>query len=356
MSKNLQILLRLCFVFIVIVIGNYVIVAQTTLTGNWTANNDNFRWNRPNRDEENEKEKLDKDKVYLNFSYQSPRGKGDSNHGSSYAYSDLQGLTRQQAEAGGSVNFRLVREAGTIECTGNFQNGKGSGTFRFTANPQYISAMKSRGFDFEAPSKNRRNSNDRDETDVASRLFAATTINVTTAIADDLKSANFPNLDVDDLFKAAIFKVNSGFMKEMAATGFPNLSMEDLVKARIFKINADFVRNVVAMGFKDKSFEDLVKYSIFKITPEFLRDMQSAGFSNLSSEEAVKLRIFNVTPEFISQMKSEGLTNLSVEQATKLKIFNIDAAFIRKAKADNVPLRVENLVERRIGVWHRDDN
>jgi hypothetical protein len=54
-------------------------------------------------------------------------------------------------------------------------------------------------------------------------------------------------------------------------------------------------------------------------------------------------------------MKAEGLTNLSVEQATKLKIFNIDAAFIRKAKAERVPVRVESLVERRIGVWRNND-
>ena len=65
---------------------------------------------------------------------------------------------------------------------------------------------------------------------------------MTTAFADDLKSANFGPLDVDDLFKAAIFKITPQFMAEMKATGFPNLTLEDLVKARIFKIDAEFVR------------------------------------------------------------------------------------------------------------------
>ena len=40
MSKNIQILTRCAFVLIVIVIGNYVIVAQTVLTGDWKANSD----------------------------------------------------------------------------------------------------------------------------------------------------------------------------------------------------------------------------------------------------------------------------------------------------------------------------
>lgn len=350
MSRYFQLLSRFSLALIVIVIGNYVIAAQT-LTGTWTANNNN--WNHKNRDwnhkdkDDDEDEKIDlKNKVQLNFRYQSPGRNGESNHGSSYLYSDLQGLTAAQVSGANTpVRFRLQREAGTIECEGTFQNGKGAGTFRFTANPQFVSAMKSRGFDFEKSSKY------NDERDVASRLFSAASLNVTTALADDLKSANFNNLDVDDLFKAAIFKVDSKFMKEMAATGYPNLTMEDLVKARIFKIDAAFVRNVVAMGFQQKSFEDLVKFSIFKITPEFLRDMQSAGFANISSEEAVKLRIFKVTPEFIREVKAEGLSVLSVEEATKLKIFHIDAAFIRQAKSENIPLKVENLVQRRIGVW-----
>ncbi|MGI8470323.1 MAG: hypothetical protein ACR2N3_17930 [Pyrinomonadaceae bacterium] len=317
MPKGFQILLRICFAFIVIVIGNYVIVAQVNLNGTWTANDNNYNWNNKNKDDKDNDDQNSKDKVYLNFRYQTSKG-NDTNQGSSYAYGDLQGLTEAQvAGANSPVKFRIAREAGTIECEGNFQNGKGAGTFRFTSNPQFISAMKTRGFDFEKPSKS------GDERDIENRLFAATTINVTTALADDLLSANFGKLDVDDLFKAAIFKVDSKFMREMNATGFPNLNFDDLVKARIFKIDADYVKQVTAMNFKTDNFESLVKMKIFKITPEYIAEVRNAGFPNLDAEDLVKL-----------------------------KIFKIDSAFIQKAKADGVPLDVENLVQRRIGVWH----
>jgi hypothetical protein len=236
--------------------------------------------------------------------------------GSTYAYADLQGLSREQALSGGPVKFSIVREAGTIDCEGSFQNGRGSGTFRFTGNQSFVSAMKSRGFDFETKS-----STSHHERDAENRLFAATTLNVTTALADDLLSADFGQLDVDDLFKAAIFKVDSKFMREMKATGFPNLRMEELVKARIFKIDADFVRQVAEMGLEKGSFESLVK-----------------------------MRIFKVTPEFIAEARNEGLDNLSVEDLVKMRIFNIDREFIRQAKADGVPLEVEKLVQERIGV------
>ena len=293
--------MRFAFAFVVIVVGNYVIVAQTTLTGDWKANINSGK----------------SDKLYLSFERRTEKG-GHSQNGSTYDFTDLRNLSVEQARGSGAVKFSLVREAGTIDCEGSFNNGKGAGTFRFTSNPQFVTAMKTRGFDFEADSSGGR------KKDLEERLFAAATLNVTTALADDLLSADFGKLDAEDLFKAAIFKVDSQFMREMKASGFPNLGMEDLVKARIFKIDADFAREVVAMGFDKEPFESLVK-----------------------------MRIFKVTPEFIAEARNEGLTNLDVEDLVKMRIFKIDAAFIRQAKADGVPLEVEKLVQKRIGVWNK---
>jgi hypothetical protein len=269
---------------------------QSVLTGDWKASVDN------------------NSKINLTLERRSEKG-GKNQMGQTYDFSELQGLTREQALSGGPVRFSLVREAGTIECEGSFQNGKGSGTFRFTGSQAFVSAMKSRGFDFE------KDSDTNDRHDSGDRLFSAAALNVTTALADDLTSAGFGKLGVNDLFKAAIFKVDSTFMREMKASGFPNMGMEELVKARIFKIDAKFVAEATQMGFDKEPFESLVK-----------------------------MRIFKVTPEFIVEVRNEGLTDLSVEEVVKLKIFKIDAEFIRKAKADGVPLKVERLVQRKIGI------
>lgn len=309
------------FLFILAILLAVTVSAQETMTGTWKADSKPEKWDKKDKsDDWNRSEKSDNEnKIYLSFERRTERG-GNSQHGSNYNYADLQGLSRQQASGSGAVRFSLVREAGTIECEGTFTDGKGVGTFRFTPNAQFISAMKSRGFDFENDSsKKSRNTEDR--------LFAAATLNVTTALADDLLSADFGRLDVDDLFKAAIFKVDSKFMREMKASGFQNLTFEDLVKARIFKIDADFARQVAEMGFDKEPFESLVK-----------------------------MRIFKVTPAFIEEARAEGLTDLDVEDLVKMRIFKIDSAFIRQAKADGVPLKVEALVQRRIGVWNKNEN
>ncbi len=314
-------------VFIVIVIGSYVIVAQSVITGEW-------------RSDSGSEKRTDDDKIHLSFERRAEKGHRNQ-HGSNFAYDDLQGLSREQTQ-NGRVNFRLVREAGIIECEGTFTNGKGAGTFRFTPDAGYVNAMKSRGFDFEKAAKSFDG--------VEGRLLSAALLNVTTALADDLKSVDLGPLDVEDLFKAAIFKVDSRFMAEMKASGFPGLKMEDLVKARIFKIDADFVRKIHEMGFAEKDFEKLVKFSIFKVTPEYLAELKNAGFTNLSSEEIVKFRIFKVTPEMLTELQNEGFSDLSAEEVVKFRIFNIDRDFIRQAKTDNPNVTVEELVKMKIGV------
>jgi hypothetical protein len=77
------------------------------------------------------------------------------------------------------------------------------------------------------------------------------------------------------------------------------------------------------------------------------------GFQKEPFESLVKMLIFKVTPEFIAEVRNEGLTDLHVEDLVKLRIFKIDANYIREAKADGVPLQVEELVRRRIGVARR---
>lgn len=294
-------MLRIVWLGIILVLALFslptrsLVIAQSGLTGKWTAS----------------LSKGDTDKVNLQMEYRTERGNHNQN-GQSYKWSDLQGLTREQAANGAAVRFSLIREAGRIDFDGSFQDGKGSGNFTFTADQAFAAAMKSRGFDFASPDSNGESEQ---------RLFAATALNVTTALADDLTSAGFGKLQTEDLFKAAIFKVDSTFMREMKASGFPNLTMEDLVKARIFKIDAAFVTQVTQLGFDKEPFESLVK-----------------------------MRIFKVTPEFVTEVRNEGLTNVTVEDVVKMRIFKIDSQFIREAKADGTPLELEKLVQRKIGV------
>src|SRR5215471_668912 len=147
---------------------------ETGLTGTWSASLSS-RHKKEGAEKKNSTEKkevaekTDSNRIYLSFERQTAKG-GHQQMGQSYEFTDLQGLTREQALSGGPVKFSLVREAGRIDCEGSFENGKGSGTYHFTGNPDFIAAMKSRGFDFEGSSRW------GDSTE--NRLFSATALNV----------------------------------------------------------------------------------------------------------------------------------------------------------------------------------
>lgn len=322
MKTNVRIWTRsaLALALLFLAAGPQAARGQDSLTGTWTGSvGDKYTEKHGRRHERSDEQAAEKrDGIHLSLERRGEKG-GRSQMGQTFDFSDLQGLTREHALAGGPVRFALVREAGRVDLEGSFQNGKGSGTFNFTPNGGFLGAMKSRGFDFENISMR-----DGERGEPGQKLFAAAMLNVTTALADDLLSADFGQLDVDDLFKAAIFKVDSKFMREMKASGFPGLRMEELVKARIFKIDADFVREATRLGFDKEPFESLVK-----------------------------MRIFKVTPEFVAEVRGEGLNDLSVEELVKMRIFHIDAEYIRAARADGTPLEVEELVRRKIGVGAR---
>ena len=358
MKTTIKLVAAVCACFIIVTIGSYVIVAQSAITGTWTANN--YNWNRKKKDSTKSRDTH----IQLSFRYEiTKNGKTHNNqHGSTYAFDRISGLTKAQTEGSSSeVSFRIVREAGTIECQGVFRNGKGIGEFRFVPNKSFADSMKSKGFELSD-----------------SRMFSAASLDLKMADVDDLMSAGFQNLTVKDVFKAKIFKVNSAYKREMASAGFPNLTMKELVKARIFKVDSAFVKSAYEMGVAQNAFNDIVKLKIHKVSPEYLQKMRAAGFPNLKAREAVRLRIFKITPEFVSEMnglgfsnlsvsdatklkihkvtpafikemRDQGYTNLSVRDATRLRIHKIDGAFVKKAKAESTgPLTVRDLVRLKI--------
>ena len=289
--------------------------AQETLSGVWTAEVKGGK-------AENE--------IQLTFNRRTAGGHS-SMSGNGIQLDKLQGLTREQVYGANStlVSFRLAREAGTIECRGSFQDGKGAGDWRLIPNEAFRSALRTRGFDALT-----------DE-----QMFTSVMVDVTSKFVDDFKSIGFDQLTFKDVIKGRIFNVTPEFVSELKSLGFDQLGLEELVKARIFKVETEFVRQVQAMGFERQSLEGLVKLRIFKITPEFISAMKSADFQNLSAEKLVKLRIFEITPAFVKGLKAEGLSQISVEDAVKLRIHHVDEDFIRRARASGyTDLSVEELV------------
>ena len=154
MKMNVRIWTRtaLALALFVLAAGTRAALAQDTLTGTWTGSIGGEKFgpkvgkkyeksDEPEWQTENGKP----DGLYLSLERRTERG-GRNQMGQTFGFSELQGITREQAQGSGPVKFALVREAGRVDLEGSFQNGRGSGTFTFTPDRGFVSAMKGRGF------------------------------------------------------------------------------------------------------------------------------------------------------------------------------------------------------------------
>jgi uncharacterized protein (UPF0335 family) len=247
-----------------------------------------------------------------------------SEGGGSYMNSDnisrdeLQGLPSDAASsAKTNVNFRIVREAGTFNCEGYFNAGKGAGFWTLTPSQSFISMMRSRGYE---------NLTEED-------LLKAAMHNLTTKFIEDLKSVGYDRLELRQLLRAASHKITPNYIREMQAAGYSGLSMEQLIRARNHEIDSQYVKEVQAMGFDKQPLEMLIRLRNHEITQGFISQMRSAGFDNLSIEELIRLKNHDITPEYVNGLRAEGFSDISVATAIRLKNHEIDRDFIRRAKA-----------------------
>ena len=220
-----------------------------------------------------------------------------------------------------NLSFQIVREAGTFNCDGYFREGKGAGSWTFTPSQNFISEMRSRGYD------NLTEDN----------LFAAAIVNVSAKMIEDLKSFGFDRLSFDQLFRAGAFRVTAEFIKAWRAAGFDDLSFEKLVKLGTFNVTPAYLSEIKAAGYENVTLEALTQARTFGVTTNFIQSWRSAGFKDISLREITELATFKVTPEYFNQIKDAGFPQISLSQAVQLRIHGIDPNFIRRVRDRGFP-------------------
>ena len=119
------------FVFIIIVIGNLVIVAQSTITGTWKS------------DTYSEKEGKNDGKIHLSFERTSEKGRNQ--HGSSFDYAELQGASLFHANLGGASLFRVQLQGVNLRSTRLTETKIGAAVWRaFPRAPPFSSRVRRR--------------------------------------------------------------------------------------------------------------------------------------------------------------------------------------------------------------------
>ncbi|MGH7595419.1 MAG: hypothetical protein ACREOI_03660 [bacterium] len=184
--------------------------AQETIAGRWRGE---IGWNKMH--------------LSLKSSLRSERSRWNMSFSEDIRLKEFKGL--EQARSGdGSVQFELPREAGTFIFSGRFDKDEGSGDFKFTINPAFVSDMKALGYAKLA----------------IDQVFTLAMHDVGISFIKEMQALGYNKLAIDKLVEMAIHGVTPLFVKEMADLGYKNLPIDQLVQLRIHGVDADYVKEM----------------------------------------------------------------------------------------------------------------
>ena len=244
----------------------------------------------------------------------------------------------------GNVEFKVVREAGTISFKGQFDGQEGFGHFHFVPDPGYYSALKQLGVeDLE----------DR-------RQFSYFTVNIKKEYVDMIVHNGYPHISSRDLISFAAMHIDKEFIQywhgsglvdadvprnlislkalhidrsyvdELKAEGYDHLDMRDLQSMRAQHIDRAYIRSLGRGKGEDIiPVRDLVTYKALHIDSAYLDGLRKVGYSNLSRNEISSLYSMHVMPEYIKSLQDLGYKELSVRDLTNLKAMHVTTEDIK---------------------------
>ena len=269
--------------------------------------------------------------VELRYSRHTATSNWNTNQSWDAPMAALQGLTPAVLDSSGSHGqFRLVRDAGTFVCDGWFSGGKGSGTFTFEANPQFVAELHKRGVTGDVSEE---------------QQFRMAMANTSLELVDTLKAAKY-EFDAEDLIRVSNHGVTLAYIKEINALGYHPSTLGGLVRMRDHGVTADYVKAIQASGLKDLSEEQVVRLRDHGVSADYIHELSVYGITDLSAEQLTRLRDHGVTPDFISAVRKAGY-NASPEELTKLRDHGVSADFVAAVKKAGLDASASDLARLR---------
>lgn len=239
---------------------------------------------------------------------------GTSTYGFDVPASRLEGLTDAHlTSAGGPVQFRLRRDAGTFTFEGVVRNGVGGGTYTFAPDASFAAALEKRGF--ARPTE--------------AQQFQMARADVGFELIDELSRQGYGKPDLAELVRAGNHGVTATYVREMADAGYKLGTLPPLVTLRDHGVTPTYVREMAAQGYKGLPADEIRRARDHGVTTEFVRALGEAGFKNLPIEEVVRVRDHGVTPEYIQEMRALGYGE-SLTELVRARDHGVNAEFGRR--------------------------
>jgi beta-lactamase regulating signal transducer with metallopeptidase domain len=282
--------------------------------------------------------------------------KDSRNHmsNSNFLVSEFSALPR-----GTAGDFKLVREAGTMNFNGKFDGNTGSGRYKFVTNTAYIRDLESQGItDIEQNDElaffminikkdyvamlHRNGYKKVSKSD----LIATAALGVNEPYIASLKKNGFPDASLQDLITGKAMGIDGAYISEIRKAGYPNVSFDKLVSFKAQGINGQYISKfknarATTSGKKTTSAksknnydnaDDMIAYKALNVDENFVNGFKKAGYTNLSSSDLIGMKAVGVTPEYALSFKSAGYGSISHDDLVSMKALGITPEYLNSFK------------------------
>ena len=256
----------------------------------------------------------------------------NSSSGRNVPIEQLEGLTSNQLEGtGGSVQFRVRRDAGTFTFEGVIRSGVGAGTFAFSPDANFPAELAKRGF--SRPS--------------SSEQYQMARHDIGYAFLDELNTQGYAKPQTADLVRAGQHGVHTIYLREMGALGYRLGSLDPLITLRDHGITPGYVRELADEGYKGLPADGLRQARDHGITPAYVRGMREGGYGSLPMNELITARDHGVTPEFVRELGDAGHRKLPLDQLIRVRDHGVSPEYVREMRQLGYALAIDELVRAR---------
>jgi hypothetical protein len=246
---------------------------------------------------------------------------------------ELTGIERGQIETGSqSVRFQLKRRAGRFDFNGTFARGKGTGTFSFTVEPEFVASMERAGY----------------AEGLRQNLFGYAIRDFGGKLGDELSDLGLERPTADELQSMQIHGVTVEFVKELKSLGYEPRSIKQLISMKIHGANIEFIKSLTALGYAAPPLDELISMRVHGVSLKFIKELETLGYERPPLEVLTSMRVHGASLEFIAQLRALGYERLPLEQLVALRVHGVTPGFIQRLNAKgyaNIP--VERLIDLR---------
>lgn len=265
----------------------------------------------------------------IQFDFKSGKDGHNWSGNSSFPKSDFPNLPTQE-----KGDFKLTRDAGTINFNGKFDGDIGYGHYKFVPAESFKSYAEQQGI---------KNIKDQD-------MFAFFMVNVSKDYIGVLKKYGYSrDISKDDVIAMAALGVDERYIRFWKSLGYDNLSPDNLISSKALGIDSGYVRDIKDAGFNELNMDHLTSFKAQGIDGEYIRKVKKArsdkGETAPSADDIVTFKAMNIDEAYVKSLADAGYGNIPNDEIVSMKSLGIDGAFIKNFQAIGYKdLSPENLI------------